>query len=169
MLILSLSAIARGPVRIRDEIPPDDPLWSGSDLVLKEPLRVDLEGRSVGDGVLVRGEIETRLETACRRCLTAVPLAIEDTVDMLFEPLSQDEALELGGEVYPLPDRGDQLDLSDPLREQLLLRVPDYVLCRDDCRGLCPHCGTDLNRGSCDCVDEAPASPWTALKNIKFE
>ena len=166
---LSLTAVARGPVRLREEIPADDPLWDPVDVVLREPLRLDLEATTVGDGVLVRGTIETKLAGECRRCLAGVPIRIRDTVDMLFEPLAPEEMEELGGEVYLLPDRGDHLDLSEPLREQLVLRIPDFVVCSEACKGLCPQCGADLNQTTCDCVPEAPPSAWGALKDIKFD
>jgi uncharacterized protein len=83
--------------------------------------------------------------------------------------LSPDEETELGGEIYPLPSRGDELDLKPAVREQLVLRTPDYVLCSDSCLGLCPTCGAELNRRRCGCVPEAGDSPWGALKNIKFD
>jgi uncharacterized protein len=169
MLNLSLAAVARGTVRLREEISPDDPMWGEGGIGLGKPLRVDLEARSVGEGVLVRGEIEAHLDANCRRCLVPVPVYVRDTVNLLYEPLSEDEQVELGGEVYALPDRGDRLDLSDAVREQLLLRVPEYVLCSEACRGLCPYCGAELNRVTCECVADAPGSPWDALKKIKFD
>jgi uncharacterized protein len=169
MLNLSLSAVVRGPVRIREEIPVDHPAWEGSGLRLEEPLRVDLEARSVGEGVLVRGEMRTVLAAECRRCLTPVSVPLEDTVDLLYEPLSDEEEAELGGEVYSLPRQGDNLDLGPAIREQLLLRIPGFVECSEDCRGLCVQCGIDLNTASCECVPEPLESPWGALKNIKFD
>lgn len=169
MLNLSLSALAREPVRLREQIPPDDPLWNDAGFRLLSPLQVDLEARSVGEGVLVRGEVEAELDSECRRCLTPVPVLIRDTVDLLFEPLSAEEEEELGGEVYSLPERGDTLDLGEAIREQLLLRVPDYVVCSEDCRGLCPQCGAELNKTTCACVPEAAPSPWEALKDVKFD
>jgi uncharacterized protein len=89
-------------------------------------------------------------------------------VDFLFDELKEDEE-EAEGEVYPLPARGDEVDLTDAVREQVLLRVPQYVLCREDCRGLCPKCGADLNAAPCDCAPDEPVSPWSALNKIKFD
>jgi uncharacterized protein len=169
MLNLSLTAVARGPVRLKGEIPAEDPFWSEVNLALAEPFRVDLEAGYVGQGILVRGQMETELAADCRRCLVPVPLRVRERVELLFERLSNEDEAELGGEVYPLPERGDDLDLSAALREQLLLRVPEYVLCSESCRGLCPHCGADLNGTECDCVPEAPKSTWDALKQIKFD
>jgi uncharacterized protein len=170
MLNLSLTAIARGAVTVEGEIPPDDPVWEGTDLALAEPLRVELRAHSVGEGLLVRGTMRTRLRLECRRCLAPVEQEIDDEVDLLFEPMAdEEEEVALSGEVYPLPPRGDQIDLRPALREQLLLRVPDYVVCDEECRGLCPQCGTDLNRATCSCVPETGPSPWDALAKLKFD
>jgi len=47
--------------------------------------------------------------------------------------------------------------------------VPQFTLCREECRGLCPQCGTNLNDGACECVPEQASSPWDALKNVEFD
>lgn len=156
-------------MRVRGEIATDDPVWAGTAVVLAAPLEVELSATSVGEGVLARGRMRTRLERECRRCLVSVPVEIDDTVDLLYEPLAGEEADELAGEVYPLPERGDELDLRPALREQLLLRVPDYVVCRDACRGLCPQCGVNLNETTCACVPDTGSDPWGALRKIEFD
>ena len=168
MLKVNLAALDRGEVRVHEQVAADDPMWDGSGVNLVEPLEVDLTARSVGDGVLLRGRLRATVERECRRCLAGVRQPVDDTVDMLFAPIGEDED-ELGGEVYPLPARGQELDVADAVREQLLLRAPQYALCEEACRGLCPQCGTNLNEGSCDCVSEAAPSPWDALKQVKFD
>lgn len=169
MLNLSLAAVFRGEVRVRGEIAADDPVWGESGPDLQAPLRVDLTAQPVGEGVLVRGRIDTRLGLECRRCLEDVAVTVDGEVDLLYEPLAEEEEDELAGEVYSLPDRGDELDLRPALREQLLLRVPEYVVCREACRGLCPHCGSDLNETTCACEPDTGGSPWEALKKLKFD
>ena len=168
MLKVSLTALDRGEVIVREQVPAEDPMWQGGGLTLAAPLDVDLAARSVGEGVFVRGRLRTTVRLACRRCLSSVDAPVDDTVDLFFEPLGPDDE-DAEGEVYPLPDRGDELDLREAVREQVLLRAPEFGLCSDACRGLCPQCGTDLNTGPCDCVSETAASPWDALKNVKFD
>lgn len=169
MPILNLPSVWRGEARVEGEIPVDDPLWEGTVVTLLEPLRVDLRAHSVGEGVFLRGPIHARLARECRRCLRAVEVVVEDSVDLLYEPLQDEERDELEGEVYPLPSRGDEVDLGPALREQLLLRIPEFVVCSDACRGLCPQCGTDLNEATCSCVPDPGAGPWDALKTLKFD
>ena len=170
MLNLSLTAVSRGEVTVEGEIPSPDPFGDETALALAEPLRVARRAPSVGEGILVRGRMRTRLALECRRCLTPVEHEIDDGIEMLFEPIAdEEEEVALDGEVYPLPPRGDTIDLRPALREQLLLRVPDYVVCEEGCRGLCPKCGADLNRATCSCVPEADPSPWDALTKLKFD
>lgn len=171
MLILNLAEVARGPVRVHGEIAPDAPLWEDTEVALAGPLRVDIDARTVGDGVLVRGEIRGGFETSCRRCLAPLAVDARDDMDVFFERLTPEEVAEaeLGGEVHALPQRGDRLDLGPTIREQVLLRIPEYVLCAESCRGLCPRCGVNLNRESCGCVPPVDEGPWGGLKKIRFD
>jgi uncharacterized protein len=169
MLKLSLGAVSRGEVRVRDDVPPDHPMWEGAEATFVGPLHVDLTARSVGEGVFVRGKVSGKVKMPCRRCLAETEHALDETVDFLFDEIRSDEEEEMEGEVYPLPERGDELDLTDAVREQVLLRVPQYVLCREECRGLCPRCGADMNEAPCGCGPEEEDSPWGALKTIKFD
>ncbi len=169
MLKLSLGAVSRGEVRVRDDVPPDHPMWDGLQVSLAGPLHVDLTARGVGEGVFLRGTVRGKLRLPCRRCLAETEHELDEAVDFLFDEIRADEEEEMEGEVYPLPERGDELDLADAVREQVLLRVPQYVLCREECRGLCPRCGADLNDAPCGCGPEEEDSPWVALKTIKFD
>ena len=168
MLKVSLTALDRGEVAVREQVAPDDEMWTDAGLTLAEPLDVDLTARSVGEGVYLRGRLRTTVRLACRRCLTSVEREVDDAVDLFFEPLGPDDE-GADAEVYPMPERGDELDLREAVREQLLLRAPQFALCDEACRGLCPQCGTDLNQGECECVPETAESPWDALKNVKFD
>jgi len=169
MLKLSLAAVERGEVRLQEAIPADDPLWEGFFAPLSSPLEVDVVARPVGSGgILVSGEVSGQVEFACRRCLTPVPLKVQETVEMYLRP-----AAEVGdeddGESYLLPTGAAEVSLAGPLREQLLLQLPEFVVCREECRGLCPMCGVDLNRGECACEPEPDPSPWDALRKVNFD
>jgi uncharacterized protein len=170
MLKLALAAVNRGEVRIREQVPPDDALWAGAGVRLVRPVEVDLKAASVSDdSILVRGSLATRVVLECRRCLKDVEQDVQTHVDLLFAALGADEQEEAEGEVYPIPARGTELDLAGPVREQLLLSVPQYALCREECRGLCPQCGTDRNQSECDCVSESARGPWDALKKLDHD
>jgi uncharacterized protein len=167
MLKLALAAVNRGEVRIREQVPPDHSMWRDAGVRLAGPVEVDLRATSVSDdSILVRGTLATRVVLECRRCLKSVEHGVDVHVDMLFADLAAEEQEEAEGEVYPIPARGTELDLTGAVREQLLLNVPEYALCREDCRGLCPQCGADRNESECDCVSEPAESPWDALKKL---
>jgi uncharacterized protein len=167
MLKLHLPAVARDEVCLEEQIPADHPGLRDAALPLSGPVGLDLRARSVGDGVLVRGAVRTQIDVPCRRCLSMVTQPVDETLDLLFVPTDTDEEEDLGGEVYPLPLRGMDLDLTEAIREQLILRTPEYALCSEECRGLCPQCGMDLNLGACDCVPESSPGPWDVLKKLE--
>jgi uncharacterized protein len=77
------------------------------------------------------------------------------------------EGLEDDPDVFLLDERKGELDLRPALREQWLLHVPGYALCRDDCKGLCPSCGAELNLGPCDCASSAADPRWESLRNLE--
>lgn len=90
-------------------------------------------------------------------------MRVDTPVNILF---TEDEQAD-DPSVYILEPRSRTIDLSAAIREELILAVPDYVLCREDCAGLCPHCGKDLNEGPHEC-QSAPTDPrWAELEALK--
>jgi len=170
MLLLDLARLDReGSLRVEGQIPPDDPLWEGSEVRLKEPLTVSLrasEGR--GGEVVVRGLIDGMLARECRRCLDPVVVPLREEVTLVFAP---PELLGGGeeGEMRALPERETTVDLSGPVREEVILVAPGYAVCDPECKGLCPHCGADLNETTCDCGAVEPDPRWDALRTLKEE
>ena len=131
----------------------------------------------VGKRILAHGYLETRIETNCVRCLAPLEQKIRAAVELVFEPrpvIVKGEETELKtewereGQEMDYYDE-DFLDPSEPFRQILLLELPNYPLCRSDCRGLCPNCGADLNRGRCPCATAAGAASgetdWKARLN----
>jgi uncharacterized protein len=99
----------------------------------------------------------------CRRCLTTVTTPVRLEVRALF---AQDpEALE-DPDAYPVPAEAQELDVTPAVREELVLAAPRYAVCREDCKGLCPQCGKDLNAGPCGCAPATEAR-WQPLKALK--
>lgn len=155
-------------LRIDELVPPDDGLWEETEVRAARPLRVQLEAQVAGHDVVVRGALEGTVVLPCRRCLTDVDVALKEDVALLFRRgLTRVEAEEQ--EVYTLPERGDELDLHDAIREQVMLAVPRFVICQETCRGLCPHCGTNLNQTQCDCRPVDMDERWAALRKLRTE
>ena len=80
------------------------------------------------------------------------------------------EEVELSAEEMGLiPFAGEEIDLREALQEQFIMALPQRALCREACKGLCPHCGADLNRVSCGCEPPAFNSRFDALKSFKAD
>jgi uncharacterized protein len=164
MLRADLRELARGPVETRADLPATDCLFAGLDFALAEPVRVTGRLQPAGEGRFYwHAKLAARVSEECRRCLEPVQVTVEAEVEALFtqDPDSLDDP-----DSYPLPPDATEVDVTPAVREELILAVPQYVVCRDDCRGLCPRCGHDLNAGPCGC---APASDlrWQALAALK--
>lgn len=153
MLRIAIRDLHRGPVETRGEFLPSDGLFEGLELALSGPVSVEGElQQTEGEDFLWRGAIRATARLACRRCLAEVEYRVDRSVDVL---LTSDPDAAEDPSVYPLPPAAVQVDLTGVVREELALDVPTLVLCREDCAGLCPTCGADLNAGSCDCARAA--------------
>jgi uncharacterized protein len=150
-------------LEVEAEIPAEDPRWADAGIVLKEPLRVELEVQQAGPDVVVRGRLEGVSALSCRRCLGPVEHVIEQEVTWFFRSgISKAEAE--AEEVYALPAKGRELDLSLAVWEEVALAVPEYVVCDPACRGLCPRCGGNRNQVECGCEEPLIDYRWAALR-----
>jgi len=117
------------------------------------------------------GELSTRVEVACARCLEPVQQDVKRDFDLLYRPLGADAGREetpvAGTEAEISYYEGEGLLLEDVLREQVLLAVPVKVICRQDCKGLCPQCGANLNFAKCSCSEPLEDPRWSALKDLR--
>ena len=157
MLRVDIRDLHRGPVRTVGELSPGDPTFEGLGLPLAGPVSVHGQLQTTGeDEYLWRGHIHGAIRGECRRCLTEViddvdievPAAVFTT-----DPDAADDA-----DFYALPERAAAVDVGAVVREELALAArASLLLCRDDCAGLCPQCGADLNAGPCAC--HVPAEP----------
>jgi uncharacterized protein len=126
--------------------------------------------RSVIHDIRLQGTWKGEFEVPCARCLTPVRHSMEGSFDLLFRPLGVDQgssehSINTAETEIGYYEKGGLL-LEDVLREQVLLSLPARTLCREDCKGLCPSCGRDLNSETCAC-DPAPADPrWSALSGL---
>jgi uncharacterized protein len=124
------------------------------------------------DDIRVVGSLKTDLEILCARCLEPVHYPIQREFDLLYRPagsdIGEDKEVELDDKDAAISYyERDGVQLDDLLREQVLLEVPLKTLCKEDCKGLCAHCGTNLNTGHCECAQAATDPRWEALKGLK--
>lgn len=121
--------------------------------------------------IRLKGRLSTQLELNCARCLDPVRQEIQRDFDLLYRPqgadAGRDEMSVTDAEAEISYYEGAGVLLEDLLREQVLLSVPLKVTCQENCRGLCAHCGKNLNEGPCDCTFENEEPRWAALKEIR--
>jgi len=164
-----------------DEIPPegisidvhldkDDP--AVQNLGIRESITGSLDFKKVGLQLLVRGHVAGVVRMRCSRCLRDFDLDMHEEVDIEMRPFldlegsAPDVELEtddLDVEFF----RGESLDISQFVAEQIALAIPMKPLCRETCAGICPQCGADLEKGPCGCTFEAPDERWGELLRLK--
>ena len=117
------------------------------------PVNFSFEAQLHASGIVIRGNASVKINGECGRCLEPVTQDIETEYTIMLD--------ELGN--------ADEIDISDYIREEILLAFPANIICSDNCAGLCPYCGINLNNGLCKCRDSAPAapSPWDKLDELK--
>jgi uncharacterized protein len=133
-----------------------------------------LEGRASKwrEQVRLRGTINAAVEVRCDRCVAPVVFPLNADFDVTYVP---EEVLKTDAEATELQEddltfatyEGDELDIDELAREQILLALPSRHLCREDCKGLCLTCGEDLNTQACHCERQETDPRWAALAALK--
>ena len=135
------------------------------------PVDLSFEIQKAKDAFRLVGTVGTELELQCGRCLEPFRLKVAAPFDLRYLPAAAastepdremaDEDLETS--YYD----SDTIDLNELLREQFYLTLPMKPLCREDCQGLCPQCGTNRNTGTCDCSPVWQDPRLAPLKNLR--
>ncbi len=128
------------------DLSPADLDLSREDADLTGPISADFTLSNGGDLILLKGELHFSVKGQCARCLKDVTVALEAPLDERYYPEGT-ENLEEDAFTY----KYDVVDVTDALRESLLLSVPARFLCKPDCKGICPVCGADRNVAPCHC------------------
>ena len=147
------------------------------DFALPFGIDYDLVLTNAGEGILASGMVRAHVVGTCDRCLEDAEFDIASEVDeyFLFEAPAEEELNDDEDEVdFSLVSDDDTIDLAEPIFAAILLETPYVVLCREDCKGLCPHCGANLNEGYCGCAEkmesvEAATGPFAALAGLNFD
>lgn len=150
---------------------PDDLNPVDERVQLAGPASVKGKVRLSGNKVFVNGHVDARAAVECDRCLQPVelPVSADFTLDYITgtdyesSPVAELTEAEMSVSVFD----GRSIDVDEIVKEQILLAVPIRMLCRDDCKGICPECGIDRNTGECQCVTDDIDPRWAALRNLK--
>lgn len=141
---------------------------------LEDGIHYDAVFTNAGEGILLTGMVRAEATGECDRCLDPASFSIAGELQEYYlfdepEDPREDEDFEVIGE-------NRSIDLAGPVTDAVVMDTPFVVLCQPDCKGLCPVCGCNLNRETCDCAqkaaDERASSsdnPFAALSNLTFE
>ena len=141
------------------------------------PIRIALRAFRVVDMIEIEGNIETSVRLPCSRCLRPFETYLKPHFALTYmrratdiiedtEPKEVELSAEDMGIVY---FQGEKINLKDAIQEQVIMEFPLRALCKQDCKGLCPRCGADLNEDPCDCDRRSWPGKFDVLKNLKLE
>lgn len=137
----------------------------GGPVTLAAAVAARVQLGATGRGVLAVGQASTVGVWECSRCLTRYECPLTAHFSVEFRPLGE-EAPEDGAEEREVQTfTGQWVELTEVIRQSLILDMPMKPLCREDCLGLCPECGADLNQGRCHCP-RAHDPRWMALSRL---
>lgn len=152
----------------------------GTDIQQKTPLhawgraeliRENRGAKEVVEDIRVVGSFVIQVEIRCARCLDPVKQDVRESFDLVYRPQGVDARGEESSISLAETEigyyQGDGLLLEDVLKEQVLLALPVKQVCSNECKGLCPQCGRNLNVEDCDCVTTMSDPRWAALEDIR--
>ncbi len=170
-MFLDINELAIHKVRIRKSYAPGVIDFHTNDFKQVEPLIVRAVAELMGGQIRITGSLHTRIEMVCARCLEEVSEEVSREFDLFYRPakeLTEEEAVRLKDDDTEIGFfDGDGLFLIDILTEQMLLTVPMKVICRSDCRGLCPQCGANMNSEECRCEARSVDPRLAPLARLK--
>ncbi len=130
---------------------------------LRTPVHVNVQLEKREASIYVRNRIQTEGQFTCNRCLEEFELPLEDSGRVIF---SSDADLMPDEEVRPYTREAHEIDLTEEVRDLLVLAIPAKLLCREDCKGLCAGCGANLNVETCRCTAERADPRWLPLQKL---
>lgn len=155
----------------------DASLWTANlqefhmDCRVEHPLKVELHILPVEDGYLIRGELTGDVVLPCNRCAEDVHIRLDERFEE-FEEVPVDDDTDAGqpGDSHILLDKGvPMLDLAALCWEEFVLALPMNPLCREDCKGLCPQCGANLNNATCHCSRDEGDPRMAVLRGLSLQ
>ncbi len=171
MLLLNLTRIRTADDRFDHVYAADTFAEDRETFTVAAPVRLGFDIHKDKDIFRLVGRMQTTLEMPCGRCLEPFTTPVDATFDLRYQPRAEapaDAESEVQEDDFSAAFYdGDAIDLGQLMREQFYLAVPMKPLCADDCRGLCTQCGTNLNKGTCDCTNGWEDPRFAALKALR--
>jgi len=165
---ISLLKLNEGLNRLNFQFKPVDLGLSEKEETLRlfpNEINADIEVQKFSDKFFIKVNLFTIAHCTCDRCLDEFEQNLENTFQLVY---SRQVRYQFENEEYrSLSEDMTEIDLSNDIRENLLLMIPMKQLCQDDCLGLCSLCGTNLNIKACNCEQYLIDPRWETLKNLQ--
>ncbi len=131
---------------------------------LTDPVHVSVKASKTKSCLTVECTIVVPATYTCDRCLKKFDSQLKAKTNFV---ITSDKRMKQGDEIVFVPASVDEVDITKNIRDAILLKIPIKKICSKDCKGLCSHCGKNLNDGPCDCNDESIDPRWEKLKKLK--
>jgi uncharacterized protein len=136
-------------------------------VTFEKPIRVELVVSKNQDQLICQGQVTASAKLECSRCLAGYDYTVTSELSFVVDLAGDSDEARSEEEGYFVVDSSAAaFEIDDLVREAVLLSLPLKPLCSDDCKGLCPVCGVDLNRSQCSCVREETDPRWDKLKGL---
>lgn len=172
-VIIDISSIRQsaGESFERTGVLPETSYVSGTrELALEDGIHYDLVITNTGEGILVTGLARAAVNASCDRCLDDAHFDIAGEVEGYYLFDQPEGEIDQEEDEYQMVI-DNTIDLADPLQAALVIETPYVILCDEDCAGLCPHCGINLNHEQCSCADNviSETHPFAKLAHLKLD
>jgi len=168
-MVIDLTELEERETPWQKQVEPEEIGLTYPDYEFAKLVHVDLRITRGETQYVIQGSISTVAKTQCVKCLEPFTLPVEEHIGWAVQVISNPaaRAREDDSEDFWFIEKGTaQLDITSRVREAILINLPNHPKCVEDCRGLCPRCGANLNEGACACRGETTDSRWGPLKDI---
>jgi uncharacterized protein len=165
---INLVKLHEGLNNLRFKVTPEDLGFNENEetlLLFPNDIYADVEIQKFSDKYFIKAALRTVAHYVCDRCLDEFDQNLEASFRLVFSKQTGEQSD--NDEYRFLDEKQTEIDLSEDIRENILLFLPMKHLCKETCKGLCPHCGTNLNYETCDCQQETIDPRWEILKTLQ--
>jgi len=166
---IDLKTLGEGVANWRKETEPEELELAYPDYTFADPVQINLKINQTDNQYVIRGQVKTLARTRCVKCLNDFGLPIDAEVGWVVQVTADPKEMETSEDLddFWLIEKGEtHLDITSRVRELILVNLADHPVCRDDCRGLCPRCGNNLNEGPCGCQSKEIDNRWGPLRDL---
>ena len=164
-MVIDVSSILKefgGKISFDDKAEIPELSFSGSDYRFKEPFAVKGNISNTGGALTLKADVSGVMVTQCARCMKDIEVPIEFSISETL--MKSDEEIPEDEDIIVF--EGNTIDIDEIIENNFISNLSPRYLCSEDCKGLCPKCGKDLNEGDCGCEDDEIDPRWAALADM---